>query len=87
MGPEGQLLALKEHGLGQPTGHSSFAPRKKEAQLYHLPVPVPVHHSPYAYHGSMVSNDPALREPAQNSDSHLLTPDRAGEGHLLSRKV
>ncbi len=33
------------------------------------------------------SNDPALREPAENSDSHLLTPDRAGEGHLLSKKV
>ena len=52
MGPEGQLLALKEHGLGQPTGHSSFAPRKKEAQLYHLPIPVPVHQSPLPDHGT-----------------------------------
>ena len=34
----------------------------------------------------MYSNDPALRELAESSDSHLLTPDRAGEGHLLSEK-
>ena len=32
------------------------------------------------------SNDPTLRELTESSDSHLLTPDRAGEGHLLSEK-
>ena len=65
-----------------PTNHLSL-------ELYNTMVgrPLPTSVSSYMWSSLYYSKDPVLREPAESGGSHLLAPDKAETGHLLSKKV